>query len=59
MQLARPLPDAPDPHQHAGSPAAQALNPIEAIRLSLEEFFATLGVAVEFEAPLAAEGDRS
>ncbi|MHC2108354.1 hypothetical protein [Methylobacterium sp. CM6246] len=55
MQLAHPLPDAPDPHQHA----VEALDPIQAIRLGLEEFFAALGVFVDFEAPLAAEGDRS
>jgi len=49
MQLAHPLPDAPDPHQHT----VEAIDPIEAIRLGLEEFFASLGIVADFEAPLA------
>lgn len=55
MQLAHPFPDAPNPDQHL----VEALDPIQAIRLGLEEFFAALGVVVDFEAPLTAEGDRS
>lgn len=33
--------------------ALQACDPIEAIRLGLEEFFANLGMVVDFDAPLA------
>lgn len=55
MQLAHPLPDATDPHQHA----VEAFDPIEAIRLGLEEFFAALGVVVDCEAPLTTDGGHS
>jgi hypothetical protein len=55
MQLAHPLPDASEPQQHA----VEALDPIEAIRMGLEEFFATFGVVVDFDAPLATDGSFS